>query len=119
MISLELNGVSLALTKDEYREGYSNVDKRQMSEGGTTLRSVTRLGILTLAVSYKCDGLEKARLENFSKMEMLTATLYDEVAHSYKTWQCYMDDFSAKLLVEDESERFYRVSFKLYDLTAS
>lgn len=117
MIELKLNGVSLELTKDSYKESYSNVDSTQLSEGGTTLRSVTRLGILSLAVSYTCNNTEKAKLDGFSKAPMLTASLLDESTQALKTWPCYMEGYSATLKFESETERFYKVSFTLKDLS--
>lgn len=119
MIELKLNGVSLELTNDTYKEAYSNIDNTQLSEGGSTLRSVTRLGILTLSVAYQCDGAEKAKLDNFNKAPMLTATLFDEGSMMPKTWPCYMEGYNASLKFENNNERFYKVSFNLKDLSTN
>lgn len=117
MIELKLNGTSLDLTKDSYKESYSNVDSTQLSEGGNTLRSVTRLGILSLSVSYVCNGIEKAKLDAFAKAPMLTATLFDESVQALKSWPCYMEGYSATLKFENNTDRYYKVSFNLKDLS--
>lgn len=116
MITLILNGITLNLTKDTFKKKLSGVAKNQTSEGGTTLRSVTRLGIPTYSIRYKCDGLEESRLEALAKEQMLTATLFDETTRGNIRWQCYMDEFNSELIVEDDETRYYKVSFTLNDL---
>lgn len=117
MIELKLNETTLELTMGTYKESFKNIDKTQTSEGGTTLRSVTRTGIRTLDVAYTCDGTEKAKLDALARAESLTATLYSEEYHDTQTWECYMEGYSSSLKVESSEDRFYKVSFKLLDLT--
>lgn len=117
MIELSFNGQKIELAQGSYKESFSNVDKLQQSEGGTTLRSVTRTGIRTLSVSYKCNGTEKAKLEAFSKAQSLNASLFSETTSGYITWKCFMTGFYADLIVESNNDRFYKVGFKLNDLS--
>lgn len=117
MLELKLNGTALQLTKGTYKESFKNVDRVNTSEGGHTLRAVTRTGIPTLNCSYTCDGLEKARLDNFAESSSLTATIFSERLQATTTWLCYMDGYSADLIIENGNERFYKVSFNLNDLS--
>lgn len=117
MIQLKLNNTTLALTQGSFKEAKKNVDRVNTSEGGHTLRAVTRTGIPTLNCSYKCDGLEKARLDDFAEASSLTATIFSERLQATTTWLCYMDGYSADLIIENGNERFYKVSFTLNDLS--
>lgn len=115
-IVLKLNNTALDLTNEKYTESYKNVDSLSTSEAGTTLRAVVRTGIPTLSVSYKCIASEKALLDGFAKASSLSATKYDEVTSAAVNWSCFMSDYSADLIVETATDRFYKVSFKLNDL---
>lgn len=115
-IVLKLNNIALELTNDSYNESFSSVDNVNTSEAGTTLRDVTRTGIPSLSVAYECDGMEKAKLDAFSKASSLTATRYDETSQDNIEWDCFMSNYSANLIVETDDTRFYSVSFKLEDL---
>lgn len=116
-IILKLNGTPLSLTADSYKDSYSAVDHVSQSEAGTTLRAVVRTGILSKSITYKCDSTEKALLDGFNKLSSLIATYYDEVAGRNKTWKCFMEGYSAELISEDATKRYYKVSFKLRDLS--
>lgn len=116
VITLKLNNTVLDLTNEKYTESFKHVDKLSVSEAGTNLRAVTRTGIPTLAVSYKCDGTEKAKLDSFNKASSLTCKRYDESTSTEVSWTCFMTGYSADLIIEAGSERFYKVSFKLEDL---
>lgn len=117
MLELRLNGTALQLTKGTYKESYNNVDKVNTSEGGNTLRAVTRTGILTLNCSYTCDGAEKVLLDIFAKAVSLNASIFSEESGTLTEWLCYMTGYSADLIVENGSTRFYKVTFTLNDLT--
>ncbi len=116
MIELKLNNVSLDLTNDKYTESYKNVDSLNVSEAGTNLRAVIRTAIPTLSVSYKCDAAEKKKLDGFAAASSLTASKWDESSEAVVSWDCFMDSYSADLIVETPTTRFYKVSFKLNDL---
>lgn len=115
-IILKLNNIALELTNDSYKESFSSVDNVNTSEAGTTLRDVTRTGIPSLSVAYKCDGMEKAKLDAFNKASSLTATRYDETEQDDIEWECFMSGYSADLIIETSNTRMYAVSFKLEDL---
>lgn len=115
-IKLTLNTTVLDLTNDKYTESYKNVDKLSTSEAGTTLRAVVRTAIPTLAVAYTCVDTEKKLLDGFAAASSLTAKKWDEVSGAEVSWSCFMEDYSADLIVEDSKNRFYKVSFKLVDL---
>ena len=117
MISLALNGRYLDLTDDKYSENYGAVDNVSTSEAGTTLRAVTRTHITTLSVAYKCIEEEKAFLDECDKASMLTASKWsEEDSGAELEWPCYMSGYSADLIVDGSTHRFYKVSFKLNDL---
>ena len=116
-VTLSLNGHVLELTDDKYSESYGAVDSRNTSEAGTTLRAVTRTHIPTLSVSYKCIDSEKAFLDECDKASRLTANKWsEEDSGCLLEWDCFMSNYSADLIVDGESHRFYKVSFKLNDL---
>lgn len=115
-IELTLNSTTLALTKDKYEESYSHVDKWSVSEAGTNIRAVTRLGIPTLSVAYTCDATEYASLMTLNKGSALIASKWDEETGTTSSWTCCMTDLKASLLMETPTTRWYKVSFKLKDL---
>lgn len=117
VIRLALNGRYLELTDDKYSESYSAVDSVSKSEAGTNLRAVVRTHIPTLSVAYKCIEEEKAFLDECDKASMLTASKWsEEDSGAELEWPCYMSGYSADLIVDGSSHRFYKVSFKLNDL---
>lgn len=115
-IKLIINDVELELTNDGYSKSLSSVDSRNTSEAGTTLRAVTRTGIPSLDISYKCIETEEVKLETYSKQSSLLAQLLDESTGELISWRCFMDGFKSDLVVEDNNHRYYNVSFKLNDL---
>lgn len=115
-IKLYLNSTELDLTNDKYTESYKNIDQVNTSENGTTLRAVTRTAIPTLSVAYKGTQGEKILLDVFAAASKLTAQKWDEATSNYINWSCFISDYSADLIVEGNS-RFYKLSFKLNDLT--
>lgn len=117
VIQLTLNGHTLELTSDKYTESFNAVDTINTSEAGTTLRAVVRAGVPSLSVAYKCIDSEKAALDYLNKQSSLTATRWSEDDSGADIqWTCYMSNYSADLISEDSSHRYYKVSFKLNDL---
>ena len=116
VIELKLNNTTLALTDDKYKESYKSVDSLNTSEAGTTLRAVTRTGILTMDISYKCTAAEKKLLDGWNKASSLICKRYDEVTSAVVEWVCFMSNYSADLIMDDGTTRYYKVSFKLNDL---
>ena len=117
-IELKLNNTTLALTDDKYSESYKAVDSLNTSEAGTTLRAVTRTGILTLSVSYKCNAAEKKLLDGFNRASSLICKKWDERTEAVVEWVCFMSNYQTDLIMEQGTDRFYKVSFKLNDLEA-
>lgn len=115
-ITLKLDNIALELTNDQYKLSYRAVDDKKTAEAGNTLRNVTRSHIRSLSVSYKGTASEKAILDANDKKSSLTATLWDEETASEITWECFMSGYSADLIVESPTERFYKFGFKLEDL---
>lgn len=115
-IRLYFNEVELILTDDKYTENYIHVDSWNVSEAGTNLRAVVRTHIPSLSISYKCDATEKANLDTFDQASRLTCSRWDESTETMIDWPCCMVNYSADLIIEDNSTRWYKVSFKLNDL---
>ena len=115
-IELKINNDTLELTNDKYEESYKNVDSLNVSEAGTNLRAVMRTAIPTLSVSYICDATEKKKLDGFARSSSLLAQKWDEYSEAVDSWACFMDGYTADLIVETPTTRFYKVSFKLIDL---
>lgn len=116
VISLKLDNITLDLTNDKYSESFKNVDSLKTSEAGTTLRAVVRTGIPSLSVAYKCDGTEKGKLDTLNRASKLTCKRWNEESGAVVTWHCFMSNYSADLILETATTRFYKVSFKLEDL---
>lgn len=116
-IYLSLDGRELALTNDSFKESFSAVDNLNTSEAGTTLRSVVRTGIPSLSITYKCDAGEKKYLDKEVRKPVIVAKRWDEVSETKRTWRCFMSNYSADLIIETSTTRFYKVSFKLNDLS--
>ena len=115
-IELKINNDTLELTNEKYEESYKNVDSLNVSEAGTNLRAVMRTAIPTLSVSYICDATEKKKLDGFARASSLSAQKWDEYSEAVDSWACFMDGYTADLIVETPTTRFYKVSFKLIDL---
>ena len=115
-IELKINNDTLELTNDKYEESYTNVDSLNVSEAGTNLRAVVRTAIPTLSVSYICDSTEKKKLDGFARASSLLAQKWDEYSDAVDSWACFMDGYTADLIVETPTTRFYKVSFNLIDL---
>ena len=115
-IELKINNDTLELTNDKYEESYKNVDSLNVSEAGTNLRAVMRTAIPTLSVSYKCDATEKKKLDGFARSSSLLVQKWDEYSEAVDSWACFIDGYTADLIVETPTTRFYKVSFKLIDL---
>jgi hypothetical protein len=115
-IELKLNNDTLELTNDKYEESYKNVDSLNVSEAGTNLRAVIRTAIPTLSISYICDATEKKKLDGFARASSLLAQKWDEYSDAVDSWACFMDGYTANLIVETPTTRFYNINFKLIDL---
>ena len=115
-IELKINNDTLELTNDKYEESYKNVDSLNVSEAGTNLRAVMRTAIPTLSVSYKCGAAEKKKLDGFARASSLLVQKWDEYSEAVDSWACFMDGYTADLIVETPTTRYYKVSFKLIDL---
>ena len=115
-IELKINNDTLELTNDKYEESYKNVDSLNVSEAGTNLRAVMRTAIPTLSVSYICDATEKKKLDGFARGSSLLAQKWDEYSEAVDSWACFIDGYTADLIVETPTTRYYKVSFKLIDL---
>ena len=115
-IGLKLDGTALNLTDDDYKIDYKNIDTINTSEAGTNLRSATRLGVKEMTIAYKCIETELSTLRTANEKSYITATYYDEKTSQDKTWRCYMSGYKESLILEDNSHRYYKVSFKLVDL---
>ena len=115
-IELKLINETLELTNDKYEESYKNADSLNVSEAGTNLRAVIRTAIPTLSISYICDAAEKKKLDGFARASSFVAQKWDEYSEAVVPWRCFMDGYTANLIVETPTTRFYAVSFKLIDL---
>lgn len=118
MITLHLDNQELALTKDSYKETLGSVEHTNTTEAGTTIRTITRIGIYGLDVSYTGTEEEKIILDAAVQQDYLTVTVWDEIAGEEATHRMYIppSSYSASLVVEDDDHRYYQLSFALEDL---
>ena len=118
MITLKLDGSTLELTKDNYKEALRSVEETHTTEAGTTIRMITRLGIYELDVSITGTEAQKKQLDSAVLQESLTVTVWDESAEGQVDHQMYIDpsSYSSTLIVEDGTHRYYKLSFTLKDL---
>ena len=115
-IRLFLGNTELDLTNDKYTESNTHVDSWNVTEAGTNLRAVVRTHITSLSISYECDASEKAILDVFDKASKMICTRWSEEDSDFVEWSCCMTGYSADLILETDSTRLYKVSFKLEDL---
>src|SRR5574344_1063803 len=111
-IELKLINETLELTNDKYEESYKNADSLNVSEAGTNLRAVIRTAIPTLSIAYKCDATEKKKLDGFARASVLLAQKWDEYSETVDSWACFLEGYTAKLIVGTPNTVFYAVSFK-------
>lgn len=118
MITLLIDGEELELTRDAYKESLKSVEETHVTEAGTTIRSITRSGIYGLSVSYTGTETEKKILDGAVNRDYVTVSVFDEIMGTETTHRMYVDpsSYSASLVVEDDSHRYYKLSFTLKDL---
>ena len=118
MITLLINGTTLDLTKDSYKETMGSVEETHITEAGTTIRTITRIGIYGLDVTYRGTEYEKKLLDSAVRQDYLEVTVWDETEGSQVTHRMYIDpsSYGASLIVENDAHRFYEFSFSLKDL---
>ncbi len=119
MIVLKLDGVELELTNDSYKETMGSVEDTHITEAGTTIRTITRVGIYGLDVSYRGIEEDKRILDTAVRQDYLSVTVWDETEEQQITHRMYIDpsSYSASLIMEDDDHRYYELSFSLKDLT--
>lgn len=120
VITLQINGEALQLTKDSYTEKLGSVEELLMTEAGTRIRSIVRTGIYGLSVSYTGTEQDKILLDAAVQMDSLTVTVWDETTGENVEKQMFLDpaSYSAALIVEDSKHRYYKFGFTLEDLEA-
>lgn len=118
MIILKINGTELALTNDSYKEKLDSVEDTHVTEAGTTIRTITRIGIYGLSVTYKGTEAEKILLDSAVQQDYLTVKVFDETLGAQTEHRMYINPSSYKssLLMEDDDHRYYELSFTLEDL---
>ena len=118
MITLQFGETELSLTKDSYKETLGSVEETHTTEAGTTIRTITRIGIYGLSVTYKGTEEEKITLDSAVQQDYLTVRVFDELTQSLVSHRMYIEpsSYSASLIVEAEDHRYYELSFTLKDL---
>lgn len=118
MITLYIDNVELALTKESYKETLNSVEDTHTTEAGTTIRTITRLGIYGLDVSYTGTEEEKVLLDAAVQRDYLIVKVWDETAEEQIEHRMFINpsSYSASLVVEDDIHRYYNFSFSLEDL---
>ena len=118
MITLTINGVELSLTKDGYKETLSSVEETHVTEAGTTIRTITRMGVYGLDVTIRGTEEEKKFLDSAVQQDYLTVVVWDETANEETEHRMYIDpsSYSSALIVEYDDHRYYELSFSLEDL---
>lgn len=118
-IQLTINDVSIPLTADAYKLRRSSVDTLNTTEAGTTVRQLARGGINGLAIEITCDNYTLAALLALEALPSVSVDFWDEAINLLRTgWSAYISDLSADLITELPTERLYKVSFSINDLTA-
>jgi hypothetical protein len=119
-IQLTINDVSIPLTADAYKLKRSYVDTTNTTEAGTTVRQLARGGINGLDIEITCDNYTLANLLALEALPSVSVNFWDEALNILRTgWTAYISDFSADLITELPTERLYKVSFALNDLSAA
>ena len=114
-IRLIINETEIALNKGSYKEFPRMIETRNETEAGTTHRDIVRTGIGYLNVSMTADETEKAFFDSCVNASMLSVQYWSEGEAGMVTKTMFMDpgSYSAALITEAGSHRFYTVSFTL------
>lgn len=118
MIALYINNTELSLTKDSYKETLGSVEDTHTTEAGTTIRTITRIGIYGLSISYRGTEAEKLLIDAAVQLDYLIVRVWDELAADQVEHRMFIppSSYSASLIVEDDDHRYYELSFTLEDL---
>lgn len=114
-IRLIINETEIALNAGSYKEYPRVVENRNETEAGTTHRDIVRTDIGHLEVSMKANETEKAFFDECTNASMLSVQYWSESAEAMVTKDMFLDpgSYSADLIVENSSHRYYNVSFTL------
>lgn len=118
MITLFLNNTELSISNDSYKESLGSIEEIHVTEAGTKIRTISKIGIYGLSVSYRGTEEEKILLDSAVQQDSLSVSVWDETSHALVTHQMYIDpaSYSSSLIVEDDDHRYYELSFTLEDL---
>ena len=114
-IRLVIDETEINLNAGSYKEYPKVVETRNETEAGTTHRNIVRTGIGHLDVSMNADESEKAFFDECVNASMLSVQYWSEVEEAMVTKDMFLDpdSYSADLIVETGSHRYYTVSFTL------
>ena len=117
-IELKIGNTAVTLNDDQYSETYSSVEYTSSTEAGTTRRDTVRVGFLSeLSISLRTDETTKGVFDDAVKEDSLTLTIWKEGATA--TWDCYMANYSAKVIRDTATTTFWDISCSFFDLEAS
>lgn len=114
-IRLVINSTEINLNAGSYKEYPRVIETRNETEAGTTRRNIVRTGIGHLDVSMNADESEKAFFDGCVNASTLSVQYWSEAGGAMVTKDMFMDpdSYSADLIVETGSHRYYNVSFTL------
>ena len=118
---IKLNTTELPIASG-WSESYSNVENVNISEAGTDIVEVTRLGKLTLGLSFRLMGSWAATFESFAfSDDPISVYLYDPSTNAYGAARTMrMRDYKKKLIegaekCDDTVKGMYDISFNLIE----
>lgn len=113
---LTINGEALPIERDNYKVSYRDIlsDDGGETEAGTTIRTVIREGVPSIAVSFNVTETWLRKIRAFKKFSSLNVVFYD--CGELVPWQMYMDNFEAPIQYDDGHQAVFRVNFTLEDI---
>lgn len=103
-----------------WTESSEVVEEVNTSESGTDIIQVTRYDKLKVSASYKCSSTWAKTFKEYSKLDTITVSLYDQIDEAYKERTMRMRDFTLKYVEKSEkvevSNGYWEVSFTLQEI---
>ena len=100
-----------------YTLNLSDVDRKDTTEAGTTIREVTRVDIPSISVSFECNIKMLKEMRGYKTKPSVSVKYFDPLSiNELKEDIMYVDGYKETMLADTEDGGFWKVEFSLEDL---
>ncbi len=102
-----------------YEIYFSDYDRTDQTEAGTTVREVTRLNIPSISVVFQCDAEMLKEMRSYKNKPSVTVKYYDVTSASedqLSTDSMYVTNYKEVMLADTNDGGIWKVTFDLEDL---